>query len=79
MTGGSNTQRSGLHFGTSGGNDEATGLQNRLQEISVILERCEYARCTVYKDKTTDSGTDGGKAKRRESSNPNSYRKRLRV
>jgi len=37
-------------------------VQNRLQEISVILERCEYARCTVYKDKTTDSGTDGGKA-----------------
>jgi chromosome segregation protein len=44
MTGGSSTQRSGLHFGTGedGESDEAAGLQNRLQEISRILEHCEY-------------------------------------
>ena len=42
MTGGSSPQRSGLHFGTSDSteSDEAVGLQNRLQEIEQILERC---------------------------------------
>jgi len=36
MTGGSSTQRSGLHFGTGedGESDEAAELKNRLQEIS---------------------------------------------
>jgi len=63
MTGGSSTQRSGLHFGTGedGESDEATELQNRLQEISVILERCEYALVYCLQNKTTGSGTDGGK------------------
>lgn len=44
MTGGSSTQRSGLHFGTAddGESDEVAQLRNRLQEISQILERCEY-------------------------------------
>jgi len=43
MTGGSNTQRSGLHFGTESAteSDEAAQLRNRLQEISLILERCD--------------------------------------
>ncbi len=45
MTGGSSPQRSGLHFGTSDPteSDEAVGLQNRLQEIERILERCNQA------------------------------------
>ena len=42
MTGGSSTQRSGLHFGTSDAIEsaEVRGLSNRLQEIEQILERC---------------------------------------
>lgn len=44
MTGGSNIQRSGLHFGTADAteSDETAQLQNRLQEISQILGRLEY-------------------------------------
>lgn len=70
MTGGSNTQRSGLHFGTSedGESDEATGLQNRLQEISVILERCEYALDVLSaKTKQLTQELMEARAKRRES------------
>ncbi|MBW4639025.1 MAG: chromosome segregation protein SMC [Gloeocapsa sp. UFS-A4-WI-NPMV-4B04] len=42
MTGGSSSQRSGLHFGTGDAteSDEAGELRNRLQEITLILERC---------------------------------------
>lgn len=42
MTGGSSTQRSGLHFGTSDAIEsaEVRALSNRLQEIEQILERC---------------------------------------
>ena len=42
MTGGSSSQRSGLHFGTSDAAESAefAGLRNRLQEIEQILERC---------------------------------------
>ena len=42
MTGGSQNQRSGLHFGTSeaGESAEVTALRNRLQEIEQILQRC---------------------------------------
>ena len=42
MTGGSSTQRSGLHFGTSDAIEsaEVRALSNRLQEIERILERC---------------------------------------
>ncbi len=45
ITGGSTTQRSGLHFG--GGDatesDEAFGLRNRLQDIELVLKRCGEA------------------------------------
>ena len=42
MTGGSSSQRSGLHFGTSDATEsaEVRALSNRLQEIEQILERC---------------------------------------
>ena len=42
MTGGSSSQRSGLHFGTSDAAESAefAGLRNRLQEIEQVLERC---------------------------------------
>jgi len=42
MTGGSQNQRSSLHFGTSeaGESAEVTALRNRLQEIEQILQRC---------------------------------------
>ena len=42
MTGGSSTQRSGLHFGTSdaGESAELAGLRKRLQEIEQVLDRC---------------------------------------
>lgn len=42
MTGGSSTQRSGLHFGTSdaGESAELAGLRRRLQEIEQVLNRC---------------------------------------
>lgn len=42
MTGGSSTQRSGLHFGTNDAIEsaEVRSLSNRLQEIEQILERC---------------------------------------
>ncbi len=42
MTGGSNIQRSGLHFGSNDAieSDEVSGLRNRLQDIERILERC---------------------------------------
>ncbi len=45
MTGGSSSQRSGLHFGTESAteSDEFVQLRNRLQEISLILERCSEA------------------------------------
>ncbi len=42
MTGGSQNQRSALHFGTSeaGESAEVRALRNRLQEIEQILQRC---------------------------------------
>jgi chromosome segregation protein len=42
MTGGSSSQRSGLHFGSSDATEsaEVRALSNRLQEIEQILERC---------------------------------------
>lgn len=42
MTGGSSSQRSSLHFGIGDAteSDEAGELRNRLQEITLILERC---------------------------------------
>jgi chromosome segregation protein len=45
MTGGSNTQRSSLRFGTveAGESDEVIGLKSRLNEIERVLERCGEA------------------------------------
>ncbi|MGQ4647428.1 chromosome segregation protein SMC [Lyngbya aestuarii] len=42
MSGGSRSQRSGLHFGTSDATEssEMAALKNRLQEIEIVLERC---------------------------------------
>jgi chromosome segregation protein len=49
MTGGSNTQRSALRFGTleAGESDEVIGLKSRLNEIERVLERCGEAINTL--------------------------------
>jgi len=49
MTGGSAPHRSSLRFGTGGNTEsgEVTALQNRLQEIEAILERCTSAVATA--------------------------------
>ncbi len=49
MTGGSNTQRSALRFGTveAGESDEVIGLKSRLNEIEQVLERCGEAINTL--------------------------------
>ncbi|MDZ8028783.1 MAG: chromosome segregation protein SMC [Nostoc sp. DedQUE11] len=49
MTGGSNTQRSALRFGTgeAAESDEVIGLKNRLVDIERILERCTEAIATL--------------------------------
>ncbi len=70
MTGGSNTQRSGLHFGVSDTteSDEASGLKNRLQEVERILERCgEAINLLSVKTKHLTQDLMEAKSKRRES------------
>ena len=70
MTGGSNTQRSGLHFGTGDAteSDEAAQLKNRLQEISLILERCASSiNLLSTKTKRLAQELIEAKANRRES------------
>jgi chromosome segregation protein len=49
MTGGSNTQRSALRFGTveAAESDEVIALKNRLNEIERVLERCGEAINTL--------------------------------
>ncbi|RCJ28195.1 chromosome segregation protein SMC [Nostoc sp. ATCC 43529] len=49
MTGGSNTQRSALRFGTgeAAESDEVIGLKNRLVDIERILDRCAEAIATL--------------------------------
>ncbi|MBD2608094.1 chromosome segregation protein SMC [Scytonema hofmannii FACHB-248] len=49
MTGGSNTQRSALRFGTveAAESDEVIGLKSRLNEIERVLERCGEAINTL--------------------------------
>jgi len=49
MTGGSNTQRSALRFGTveAGESDEVIALKSRLNEIERVLERCGEAINTL--------------------------------
>jgi chromosome segregation protein len=44
MTGGSQTSRSTLHFGTAsaGESQEVKELRERLEEIELVLERCEF-------------------------------------
>ena len=69
MTGGSSTQRSGLHFGTADEreSDEVAQLQNRLQEISRILERCsELINLLSVKIKQLTQDLIEARAKRRE-------------
>lgn len=70
MTGGSSTQRSGLHFGTAedGESVEATQLRNRLQDISRILERCEQG-IDLLSAKTKNQAQElmEARAQRRES------------
>ena len=70
MTGGSNIQRSGLHFDTSDAteSDEAAQLKNRLQEISLILERC-FSSINLLSAKTKRLAQElmEAKANRRES------------
>jgi len=69
MTGGSSTQRSGLHFGTEYANesDEVAGLRNRLQEIERILERCgEAINSLSARVKQLAQEVMEAKAKRRE-------------
>lgn len=69
MTGGSTSQRSGLHFGTSdaGESAEAFGLKNRLQEIEAILERCGLAVNSLNaKTKQLSQAVSEAKANRRE-------------
>ncbi|MBD1836248.1 chromosome segregation protein SMC [Cyanobacteria bacterium FACHB-472] len=69
MTGGSSSQRSGLHFGTAdaGESAEAIALRNRLQEIDRILERCGEVIYTLSaKTKQLNLELTEAKAKRRE-------------
>ena len=69
MTGGSSSQRSSLHFGTSEAieSDEASGLRNRLQDIERILERCgEQINLLSSKIKQLTPELNEAKAKRRE-------------
>jgi chromosome segregation protein len=70
MTGGSNTQRSGLHFGTESATESAefAQLRNRLQEISLVLERCseEITLLSVKTKHLTQELTEA-RAKRTES------------
>jgi len=69
MTGGSSTQRSGLHFGTeyTTESDEVGGLRNRLQEIERILERCgEVINSLFARTKHLAQELMEVKAKRRE-------------
>ncbi|NEP57300.1 MAG: chromosome segregation protein SMC [Symploca sp. SIO2G7] len=69
MTGGSQNQRSGLHFGTSeaGESAEVTALRNRLQEIEQILQRCSelIERDSASVKQLTQELTEG-KTKRSE-------------
>ena len=68
MTGGSNTQRSGLRFGADATESiEAAQLRNRLQEILQILDRCGEA-INLLSTKTKQLAQDlmEAKAKRRE-------------
>lgn len=70
MTGGSNIQRSGLHFDTSDAteSEEAAQLKNRLQEISLILERCASSiNLLSAKTKRLTQELMEAKANRRES------------
>lgn len=70
MTGGSNTQRSGLHFGTESATEsvEFAQLRNRLQEISLVLERCgEEITLLAANIKHLTQELTEARAKRRES------------
>ncbi len=70
MTGGSSNQRSGLHFGTSEATEshEAIQLRNRLQEITLILERCsKEINLLLGKTKYLSQELIEAKAKQRES------------
>lgn len=69
MTGGSTSQRSELHFGTSdaGESAEVTALRNRLEEIERILDRCgELISSLVAKTKRQSQELTEQKQQRRE-------------
>jgi len=68
MTGGSNSQRSGLRFGTpeAGESEEVIGLKSRLQDIERILERCMelISTLTINSRRLTQELTDGRQMRR---------------
>jgi len=69
MTGGSASQSSGLHFGTSEATEsaEVAGLRHRLQEIERILARCtEAVNSLAVKVKHLSQELTETKAKQRE-------------
>jgi chromosome segregation protein len=70
MTGGSNTQRSALRFGTveAAESDEVIALKNRLNEIERVLERCGEAINTlsVRSKRLSQEVTEARQAKREQ-------------
>ncbi|NEU76140.1 chromosome segregation protein SMC [Hassallia byssoidea VB512170] len=70
MTGGSNTQRSALRFGTveAGESDEVIALKSRLNEIERVLERCGEAINTlsVRSKRLSQEVTEARQAKREQ-------------
>ncbi|MBW4448712.1 MAG: chromosome segregation protein SMC [Spirirestis rafaelensis WJT71-NPBG6] len=70
MTGGSNTQRSALRFGTveAAESDEVIALKNRLNEIERVLERCGEAINTlsVRAKRLSQEVTEARQAKREQ-------------
>ncbi|WP_341525994.1 chromosome segregation protein SMC [Nostoc sp. UHCC 0302] len=70
MTGGSNTQRSALRFGTgeAAESDEAIALRSRLVDIERVLERCTEAIATLSTrtKKLTQELTEARQARREQ-------------